>query len=95
MLIGSYYPADARTASCTDAAGNLPGGDWIGQGTATCAQTAGCIQGAGGDLHAITDCVLASAPAVAHPMSELLRCLFGAANPATDCQAQITACTQM
>jgi hypothetical protein len=91
MLIGSYYPADARTASCLDATGKLPGGDWIGQGTASCAQTLGCVQSADG-LEAITDCMLASDPSVSHPTSELLRCVFGAQDPAADCQSQIETC---
>ncbi|HEU0029456.1 MAG TPA: hypothetical protein VFQ53_02400 [Kofleriaceae bacterium] len=92
MLIGSYYPADPRTAACLDATGKLPGGDWIGQGTATCQATLGCMQNAGGDFHAITDCMLGAKPEVAHVSSEMLRCFFGAANPASECSAQINAC---
>jgi hypothetical protein len=92
MLIGSYYPADPLTANCLDPTGNLPGGDWVGQGTATCAQTLQCIQSASSDFHAITSCMLDSAPAVSHPASELLRCLFSASDPVTQCSAQIAAC---
>jgi hypothetical protein len=91
MLIGSYYPRDPRTARCLDAGGNLPGGDWIGQGTATCATTMGCFQGAK-SFQDMTDCVLASKPDVAHPVSELARCLFVATNPLQQCGAQIQAC---
>jgi len=91
MLLGSYYPADARTAACTDPTGQLPGGDWAGNGAATCAQTMGCIQTAG-DLPAITDCMLAAAPAVAHPASELLRCFIAASDPGGECGPQIQAC---
>jgi hypothetical protein len=92
MLIGSYYPVDARTAACMDPTGTIPGGDWIGNGTASCAETMGCLQGAG-DFAAITDCMLAASPAVAHPASELLRCFFVATDPGTECGAQIQACS--
>jgi len=91
MLIGSYYPADPRTANCLDASGNLPGGEWIGTGEATCQQTMGCIQEAQG-LQAITDCMLAASPAVAHESSELLRCFIGADDPLAQCGPQIQAC---
>ena len=94
MLIGSYYPADARTAACLDPSGELPGGDWIGNGTATCAATLGCLQSAP-DFAAITDCMLAAAPAVAHPTSELLRCLMVADDPAADCEAEIGTCVAL
>jgi hypothetical protein len=91
MLIGSYYPADARTAACLDPTGQLPGGDWVGNGTATCAATMSCLQAAS-DLQAATDCMLTAAPAVAHPASELLRCLFTATDPPAQCSAQIQTC---
>jgi len=92
MLIGSYYPADPRTANCLDAAGKLPGGDWVGSGSATCAQTMQCVQGTGGDFRALTDCMLAAKPEVAHESSELARCFFMATDPAAECGAQIQAC---
>jgi hypothetical protein len=91
MLIGSYYPADPRTANCTDASGQLPGGDWVGQGTATCAATLGCLQNAGA-LEAVTSCVLAADAAVSHEVSELVRCFISKADPSTECGAEITAC---
>jgi hypothetical protein len=91
MLIGSYYPADPRTTNCLDATGQVPGGEWIGQGTASCAQTLGCIQQARG-LPGITDCMLAASPAVSHETSELARCFFGAQDPAGACGSQIQAC---
>jgi len=93
MLIGSYYPADPRTGACRDATGQLPGGDWIGQGSATCAQTMGCVQQAAG-FHAITDCMLAADAKVSHVASELLRCLLGADDPGTACSSQIQTCAQ-
>jgi hypothetical protein len=91
MLIGSYYPADPRTANCTDVTGKLFGGDIIGQGTQTCQATMGCLQGAQ-DLKAVTDCMLAAKPEVAHEASELLRCTFVAADPLAECGAQIQTC---
>ncbi len=91
MLIGSYYPADPRTANCLDETGLKPGGDWVGQGTATCQQTMGCIQQAQG-LPGITDCMLAASPAVSRESSELLRCFFGATDPLAECGPQIQLC---
>jgi hypothetical protein len=91
MLIGSYYPADPRTSSCLDETGELPGGEWIGQGTATCQQTLGCVQEAQG-LQAITDCMLAASPSVSRESSDLLRCLIGAQDPEAECGPQLQAC---
>jgi hypothetical protein len=91
MLIGSYYPADPRTANCLDETGQAPGGEWIGQGTATCQATLGCVQNATG-LPGITDCVLASDPAVSREVSDVLRCFFVADDPGAECGAQIGAC---
>ncbi|HWU85772.1 MAG TPA: hypothetical protein VN253_00750 [Kofleriaceae bacterium] len=91
MLIGSYYPADPRTSSCLDETGKLPGGEWIGQGTATCAQTMGCLQSAS-DLPAITDCLLAASPHVSRASSDLARCFYGAQDPLAECGPQIQAC---
>ncbi|HWO23767.1 MAG TPA: hypothetical protein VNO30_33730 [Kofleriaceae bacterium] len=91
MLIGSYYPADPRTANCLDEQGGFGGGEWIGQGTATCQQTLGCIQQAQG-LPAITDCMLAASPAVSRETSDLLRCFANAKDPVAQCGAQIQAC---
>lgn len=92
MLIGSYYPADERTANCLDPSGELPGGDWIGQGTASCQATMGCVQGAG-DLFAITDCMLAADPGVSRESSDLLRCLIATDDPGADCGDQIAVCS--
>lgn len=92
MLIGSFYPADPRTSNCLDPSGQVPGGQWIGQGTATCQQTLGCIQQATG-LPGITDCMAKASPTVAKETSELTRCLFGKQqNPGLDCTPQIQAC---
>jgi hypothetical protein len=82
---------DAGTL-CLDETGALPGGDWIGQGSATCQQTMGCLQGAAGNLGSITDCVLASKPDVSVELSAALRCFMTATDPASQCGAQIQAC---
>jgi hypothetical protein len=70
----------------------LPGGDWVGQGTATCQQTMGCLQGAGGNLTAVTDCVMASKADVSVELSAALRCFMTATDPLNQCGPQIQAC---
>lgn len=92
MLIGSYYPADPRTANCLDETGKLPGGNWVGQGTKTCSETLGCLQATGGNLQAVTDCVVASKPDDSVEVSSALRCFMSATNPFMQCSAQIQAC---
>ncbi len=90
MLIGSYYPADPALSNCQTADGRIAG-EWIGNGTATCAETFACLQGAG-DLHAVTDCMDAASPAVSRSSSALVACFASQADPATACTAQIAAC---
>ena len=92
VLFASYYPADPRTATCLDEAGGILGGEWIGQGTATCQQTMGCMLQAQGRLPAITDCMLAASPDVSRESSELLRCVTVAKDPQAECGPQIEAC---
>jgi Copper type II ascorbate-dependent monooxygenase, C-terminal domain len=94
MLIGSYYPADPRTANCTDVTGQMFGGDVVGQGTATCQATMGCFQKAQG-LPAVTDCVLAAKPEVSHEASEVLRCMSVATDPGAECGEQIATCSTL
>ena len=98
MLIGSYYPADPRTANCQGANGEPFGGEWIGQGEATCADTMSCVLGIdfenpGRDVtEPLADCVLASDGAVSAEASAFLRCLFSSADPINDCAEQMAAC---
>ncbi len=94
MLIGSYWPRDGRIANCLSADGSRFGGVWVGQGTATCNETTTCLFGAfsGGGLAAITDCVMASDPAIATEMSAALACVFGSNDPLTECETEIAAC---
>lgn len=89
MLIGSYYPADPRTAHCQDAGGGA-GGEWVGNGTATCAATLACLQGAA-DERAMIDCMDAAAPGIARESSAVLNCVINRGSPQA-CQAEIAAC---
>ncbi len=94
MLIGSYYPANPRTSNCQLADGGL-GGEWVGNGTATCAATNTCFQAAvqaADVVRAVTDCIDAASPSVAAESSAVLRCLANSDDPATECQAAVTAC---
>ncbi len=100
MAIGSYYPANATTSNCA-IVGEDPfetqnfGGEWVGNGNKTCAETMGCVQKAFSSkavLEDITKCMLDSAPEKATPVSEAIRCLFTTENPAAECAAQIGAC---
>lgn len=94
MLIGSYYPANPRTSNCQLADGGL-GGEWVGNGTATCAATYTCFQSAvqaADVVRAVTDCIDAASPSVAAESSAVLRCLANSDDPATECQAVVTAC---
>ncbi len=94
MLIGSYYPADPRTGTCLDEAGVGTGGEWVGQGTATCKATLGCLQGAT-ELPAVTDCMLAAKPEVAAEASAVLRCILSAHDAEVECGSQIQACSAL
>jgi hypothetical protein len=102
MLIGSYYPASPGTANCAadpnapEETGSL-GGEWVGNGKATCAATMGCVQGtfsgAGDVFQGITSCMMESDPAVSKEMSDALRCLFmNGQNATTACKTQFDAC---
>jgi hypothetical protein len=98
MLIGSYYPADPRTANCQGANGEQLGGEWIGEGEATCAETMNCVLAIDFSdqtrdvTDPLADCVVASDPAVSAESSAFLRCLFSSADPISDCAEQMSAC---
>ncbi len=99
MLIGSYYPADFATAGCVDAQGRL-NGEWVGNGTKSCAETLGCVQtglGAGGGLEAVTDCMDVADPAVAKESSASVNCMFNLGeneDPAIVCKTHFDACLE-
>ena len=97
MLVGSFYPADAATAFCSTEDGGLAG-EWVGNGTATCAATLDCLLPAFGSDDLIRDvglCMLDANPEVSFEASDLLRCFANSDNPMTDCESQITACQAM
>ncbi len=91
MLIGSYYPADPRTANCLNETGNFLAGEWIGSGSASCAETLGCLEVAE-TLPALTNCMLAADPAVSKEASEVALCLVQSQDPQTQCATEIDAC---
>lgn len=104
MLIGSYYPVDRATASCAadvdrpEDTGAL-GGEWVGAGTATCAETVQCVQAGATapDFFAhVMGCVVDSDPAISREMSAALRCFFVASmdglDPETACATPIGTC---
>jgi len=104
MFLGLYYPKDTKTELCSlsdDASGRYLGANWIGNGTASGAQTAGCLQAATGasamkgDLDA---CVVNACAAISAQTSSATRCLAtrGLGMCATECggtdQAACSAC---
>jgi Copper type II ascorbate-dependent monooxygenase, C-terminal domain len=99
MLIGSYYPADPRTANCEDDSGQTAG-EWIGDGSATCAETMECVFAIDfanletDPLQPISDCMVAADPDVSRESSEFLICLFAAKDPVSECAEQIAACQE-
>lgn len=102
MAIGSYYPANPTTSHCA-IAGMDPfgtqniGGEWVGNGDKTCAETMACVQAAFQGEQVFEDmtmCVLDSAPEKSTYVSAAMRCLFTHENPLADCQPEFTACSQ-
>jgi hypothetical protein len=93
MLIGSYYPADARTSNCEDEAGDLAS-EWVGAGSASCPDTLTCVSEAGADFGAASQCMLAADPDFAQVTSAVVLCSMQAENPLQDCAAELAACLQ-
>lgn len=81
MFIGLYYPKDTKTEVCSltnDWSGRYLAANWIGTGTATGAQTAGCLQvatGASAAAGAADACVVNACPAISAETSNAVRCL--------------------
>jgi hypothetical protein len=96
MLIGSYYPADQHTANCLGKDGQDLAGEWVGDGSATCADTMACLFGIDfsvpDPLLPMTDCMLAADPAVSRESSDLFRCLIENDDPVTECADQMATC---
>lgn len=94
MLIGSYYPADPTTANCLNSVGE-PAGEWIGNGTTTCAQSLDCVipaLSAEDLILELSKCMMAADPAVSTEISRAALCIFGAQDPETDCAQEIADC---
>ncbi|MEM9491563.1 MAG: hypothetical protein AAGC55_20630 [Myxococcota bacterium] len=100
MLIGSYYPVDPIISNCGDVEVEVPEAYWVGNGSATCAQTLDCLLAVLTTqtdelqlLQGLTTCMLDSDSAVSGPMSEAVRCILTAEqNPLTECAQQIETC---
>jgi hypothetical protein len=93
MFVGLYYPKDTKTELCSmtdDWKGRYLGANWIGNGSATGAQTAGCLQAAVGASAMDGDfdgCIVNACPAVSAQTSDAARCLAtrGLGMCATEC----------
>ena len=100
MFTGDFYPADALTGSCAwdSPFGAIPiGGDWIGNGDKTCAESMACMASGEPGLEGMTDCIDDSDPAVSPELSDVSRCFvltsFTGQDPATTCATEIEACS--
>ncbi len=102
MFIGSYYPRNDRLGFCRS--GDTFATRWLaarwslGTGTATCAQSLACVgrgveKGAAAPTAVITDCLIASSPSVAEPLSRAIACLTEAGFAANSCSAEVDACS--
>lgn len=97
VLIGSYYPRDARIEACLDDQG-YPTEVYVGSGAATCAETLQCLAQArpleedGGSE--MFGCVVESCPGAAEALSAALRCQMtqGRGACAADCEAGPEGC---
>lgn len=102
MLIGSYWPADPYTSNCAvdpavPISQQVKGGDWVGNGKATCSETFSCVQAAlQTGFNDMMPCVTNSDPSVSKEMSSALRCLFNSfinqTDPTMKCQTEFAAC---
>lgn len=92
---GLYYPRDLKTEYCSlnnDFSGIAFGGNWVGDGTKTGAETALCMQAAAGkDLY---QCVVKSCPKISAETSNAARCLAtnGYRMCSTDCAMDAASC---
>lgn len=96
MAIGSFYPANEDTARCLAADGQGFAAEWVGNGTATCAETMLCAQDmslSGGTLGRLAHCIQASAPEVSKEMTDAVRCFIrNGDDPLTKCATEFAAC---
>lgn len=102
MFIASYWPADNQVSVCATDPEDTYGtqalnANWVGNGSATCGDTLGCIQNIDseepqGFFRGLTDCVLAASPEESSYVSNGVRCLLTHADPVADCVPEIQAC---
>jgi hypothetical protein len=101
MFVGLYYPRDVKTELCSmtdDWSGRYLAANWIGNGTASGAATAGCLQAATAETAADGDfdaCVVNACPAISTETSSAARCLAsrGLGQCATECGTDRAACS--
>lgn len=97
MLIGSYYPADVATANCLDADSENLAAEWVGDGTATCAESLDCVIASlslpGGEvLPELTRCMMGADPAVARELSQAAICITSSFSPEVQCAQEMASC---
>lgn len=96
MLVGPYWPADPATSNCIDAKGDYAG-EWVGNGSASCAESWACIIASLDDddvVSRIADCMDVASPDVAKELSAALDCIINK-NALEGCEAPIAACDAM
>jgi hypothetical protein len=101
MFVGLYYPRDVKTEICSmtdDWSGRYLAANWIGDGAASGAATAGCLQAATAETAADGDfdaCVVNACPAISTQTSAAARCLAsrGLGQCATECGTDRAACS--
>ena len=102
MLIGSFYPASPATANCAydparpEETGSI-GAEWVGFGTATCAETLDCVTNALGEDDPFTlwqACINDASPDVSAEVSAAMGCFLSEGNPAA-CQSELDTCAAM
>lgn len=72
MLIGPGYPRDPYLETCADST-DSPIATWIGDGSASCGDTLGCIATVSSD-EAFFGCVVESCPGASEQVSAMIRC---------------------
>jgi len=88
VLVGPYFPRDPDLERCLNK-DHYMAATWIGSGTATCAETIGCVTGAQSE-ESFYGCIVNSCPGAGAAMSEALRCQMSSGHGA--CEA---ACSGM
>ena len=111
VTAASYYPADDYTSLCAgreDApqTSYFMGAEWLGQGSVSCGDSLSCFQDATSSpgeifeiVSRVSECVIASDPAVSSELSEAIGCTLGSflssENPFEDCADAYATCAAM